>query len=109
MKIKLATICFVTAALVSPVIAQAADSDTDRMHPGTFVKDSVITSKIKARLAAEKISSLAKISVDTSSKGEVTLSGQVRSQGEADKALSIARATEGVTSVKHSLRVKKDA
>jgi hyperosmotically inducible periplasmic protein len=108
MNIKLATICFAITALVSPVIAQAADSDTDRMHPGTFVKDSVITTKIKTRLAAEKISSLAKISVDTSSKGEVTLSGKVRSQDEAEKALSIARGTEGVTSVKHTLRVTKD-
>jgi hyperosmotically inducible protein len=108
MKIKLARICFAIAVLVSPVIAQAADTDTDRMRPATFVKDSVITSKIKVRLAAEKISSLAKISVDTTSKGEVTLSGKVRSQGEAEKALSIARATEGVTSVKHSLRVTKD-
>lgn len=108
MKIKLATICFVIAAMVPPVIAQAADSDSDRKHPGAFVKDSIITSKIKTHLAAEKLSSLAKIRVDTDNKGAVVLRGNVRTQEESDRAQAIARETEGVTSVMNSLRIKKD-
>jgi osmotically-inducible protein OsmY len=35
------------------------------------------------------------------------LSGKVKTQEEANKAVSIARASEGVTSVKSKLRVKK--
>ncbi len=56
----------------------------------TFVKDSAITTKVKAKLAAEKINSLVHIKVDTDSNGVVVLSGIVRIQKEADKAVSIA-------------------
>ena len=52
--------------------------------------------------------SLAHIKVDTDSKGVVVLSGTVSTKAEADKAASIARETDGVTSVKSHLRVKKD-
>jgi osmotically-inducible protein OsmY len=37
----------------------------------------------------------------------VVLSGKVRTQEEADKAVSIAQGTEGVTSVTSHLRVVK--
>lgn len=108
MKIKLATTCFVIGTLLAPVAAHAADRDSDRAHPMTFVKDSVITTKIKAKLAGEKMSSLARIKVDTDGKGAVVLGGKVKTQEEADKAVSIARGTEGVTSVKSNIRIKKD-
>jgi hyperosmotically inducible periplasmic protein len=106
MKIKLATTCFVIGTLLAPVAVFAADGDSDRTHPMTFVKDSVITTKIKTKLAAEKISSLAHIKVDTDAKGVVVLHGRVKTQEEADKAVSIARETEGVTSVQSNIRVK---
>ena len=108
MKIKLATIFFVIGTLLAPIAAHAADSDSDRKHPVTFVKDSVITTKIKAKLAGDKPSSLAHIKVDTDNKGAVVLGGTVKTQEEADKAVSIARGTEGVTSVKSNIRIKKD-
>ena len=54
------------------------------------------------------MSSLAKVKVDTDSQGMVVLSGRVRSQEEADKAVSIASATEGVTSVTNKLKIKQD-
>ncbi|HEX7455350.1 MAG TPA: BON domain-containing protein [Gallionella sp.] len=110
MKIKLATTCFIIGTLLAPVAAHAADSatDTDRTHPKTFVKDSVITTKVKAKLAEEKIGSLAHIKVDTHSKGAVVLSGKVKTQEEADKAVAIARETEGVTSVKSKIQIKKE-
>jgi hyperosmotically inducible protein len=108
MKIKLASTCFVIGTALAAVAAHAADGDTDRMHPIAFVKDSVITTKIKAKLAEEKLSTLTHVKVDTDAKGAVVLGGNVTSQGEADKAVSIARATEGVTSVKSSIQIKKD-
>ena len=88
--------------------AAESSTDTDRTHPKTFVKDSVITTKVKTKLAEEKISSLAHIRVDTHGQGAVVLSGKVKTQEEADKAVSIARETEGVTSVKSKIRIKKD-
>jgi hyperosmotically inducible protein len=108
MKLKLATACFVIGTLLAPIAAHAADSDSDRTHPLTFVKDSVITTKIKANLADEKLSSLTHIKVDTDKKGAVVLGGKARTQEQADKAVSIAQATEGVTSVKSHIRIKKD-
>ncbi|MDO8704277.1 MAG: BON domain-containing protein [Sulfuricaulis sp.] len=108
MKIKLATTCFVIGTLLVPIAAYAEDRDSDRAHPMTYVKDSAITVKVKAKLADEKMSSLAHIGVDTDNKGVVVLSGKVRTQAEADKAVSIARETEGVTSVKNKLKIKKD-
>jgi len=107
MKIKLATSCFVICAALAP-FAVHADSDSDRAHPVTFVKDSVVTTKIKTKLVAEKIDSLVHIRVDTDRKGAVILRGKVRTQEEADRAISIARNTEGVTSVKSKMQIKKD-
>jgi hypothetical protein len=60
-----------TAPAVAPVAqpapeARAADGDAGRSHPTmTFVKDSIITAKIKAKLAADHPGSLAHTSVDT--------------------------------------------
>ncbi len=107
MKAKLATACFVIGTMLVPFAAPAADGDSDRKHPMTFVNDSVITAKIKAKLADEKISTLAHIKVDTDAKGGVVLSGKVKSSDEEAKAVSIARETEGVTSVKSKIRIKK--
>ena len=106
MRFKLATAGFIFAAMLAPIAAHAEDQDSDRTHPLTFVKDSVITTKIKANLADEKMSSLLHVKVDTDSKGAVVLSGKVRSQEQADKAISIAQNTKGVTSVTSHLKIR---
>lgn len=108
MKMKVATTCFVIGALLAPIGSYAADMESDRSHPGTFIKDSAITTKVKAKLAAEKLSSLARIKVDTDKEGVVYLSGVARTQEEANKAVSIASATEGVTSVRNDILIRKD-
>jgi len=108
MRYKIATSCFVIASVLAPVAAYAADGDTDRSKPGTFVKDSVITTKIKAKLAAEHPASAAHVKVDTDKNGVVWLSGTTDSQAEADKAVEIARGTEGVKSVNTKLTAQKD-
>ena len=109
MKHHILTACFVVAATLSPFATQAADDgDKDRKNPVAFVKDSVITTKVKTKLAAEKLSSLAKIRVDTDANGMVVLSGTARDQASIDKAESIARSTEGVVSVQNHIKVKKD-
>lgn len=108
MKMTLATTCLVIGTLLAPIVAHAADGDTDRKHAMTFVKDSLITTKVKAKLAEEKMSSLVNVKVDTDAKGAVYLSGNVNTKQEAEKAVSIARGTEGVTSVMSELKIKKD-
>ncbi|MEA3196518.1 MAG: hyperosmotically inducible periplasmic protein [Gammaproteobacteria bacterium] len=89
-------------------VVLADDSDKDRSHPHAFVKDSAITTKIKAKLAAEHLTSLGRIHVDTDKDGVVWLSGTARTQEAIDEAVSIARSTEHVKSVHNDLTIKKD-
>ncbi len=79
--------------------------DSDRSSPKAFVKDSVITTKIKAKLAGEKLASAARTKVDTDKNGIVTLSGTAKTQEEADKAVSIARGVEGVVTVENNIKI----
>jgi hyperosmotically inducible periplasmic protein len=111
MKAKLTAACLIIGASLAgaSMISYAADdTDSDRSHPKAFVKDSKITTKIKAKLAAEHLPSLARMHVDTDANGVVWLSGTARSQDEIDKAVSIARSTEGVASVNSNVKVKAD-
>ena len=108
MNCKLATTCFVMGMVLAPVAAFAADSDIDRSKPATFVKDSVITTKIKTKLADEHLGSAKHIQVDTDMNGIVWMTGTANSQDEVDKAVAIARATEGVKSVNNRLKVQRD-
>jgi hyperosmotically inducible periplasmic protein len=109
MKTKTVSTLLAMSALLSPVAVMAAgDSDTDRSHPVAFVKDSAITTKIKTKLAADHLTSLGRITVDTDKDGAVWLSGTARTQEAVDQAMTIARGTEGVKSVHSDLTVKKD-
>lgn len=108
MKLKLATACLVIGTALAPAAVYAADSDTGRSKPEAFVKDSVITTKIKAKLAADHPGSAMHIKVDTDKNGEVWMSGTANTQGEVDQAVAIARNTEGVKAVHDNLKVQKD-
>ena len=107
MKTSFAATGFLIGALLVPLAGYAADSDKDRSSPRDFVKDSVITTKIKAKLAEEKLSSALHIKVDTDNKGVVVLSGTAKNQAEVNKAGSIAKGVEGVASVENNIRVGK--
>ena len=109
MKSAFATTCLVFGTLLGSAVAWAGeDSDTDRSHPVAFVKDSAITTAIKAKLAAEHLTSMARIHVDTDKDGVVWLTGSARTQEAADKAASIARETEHVKTVHSDVKVEKD-
>ncbi len=108
MKTRFAITCLICGMLLGPALALAQDSNSDRSHPKAFVKDSAITAKIKSKLAAEHITSLARIHVDTDKDGVVWLSGTARTQEAIDKAVSIARDTDGVKDVHNRLKIKKD-
>ena len=66
--------------------------------------DATITAKVKTSFAADDLVKARKIDVDTM-RGVVTLNGTVNSRAELDKALSIARNTAGVISVKNNLKI----
>jgi osmotically-inducible protein OsmY len=72
---------------------------------GEYIDDSLITTKVKAAILKEDSLKSAEVNVETF-KGAVQLSGFVSSAANIDKAISVARAVKGVTSVKNDMRVK---
>jgi hyperosmotically inducible protein len=107
MKTKLITTALLSSILMLPVAGYSAeDTDSDRSSPKAFVKDSVITTEIKAKLFEEKMSSLFHIRVDTDNKGTVVLSGTAETKDAADKAVSIAKTIKGVKSVHNKIQIK---
>lgn len=108
MNTRVAASVLVAGALMLPLAGHAADSDSDRSSPKAYVKDSVITAKIKAQLAEEKLSTLLRISVDTDKKGMVVLSGTAPDQAAVDKAILIAHGVKGVYAVRNNIRIKAD-
>ena len=108
MKTRLVTSFFLLGALLAPLAGYTEDSDKDRASPKAFIKDSVITTKIKAEMAKDKEVSAMHIKVDTDNKGVVQLSGTAKSQAEAEKAVQIANNVKGVTAVENKIVVAAD-
>ena len=70
--------------------------------------DAVITGKIKSGFIKDKIVRSRNYNVDTNG-GVVTVRGKARSQAEADRAMEIAKGTEGVKSVNSEIKVVAEA
>jgi hyperosmotically inducible protein len=125
---KLVTTALFIGATTLPVLGFSADTATTSKstHPSTAtnstttttdststaghsakeaIKDSVITTKIKAEMVKDPVVSAMHIKVDTDNQGVVSLSGTAKSKAEADKAVAIAHNTKGVTSVKNNITV----
>jgi hypothetical protein len=71
---------------------------------GQTIDDAGITAKVKTALAAEKDVRAIGINVDTV-QGNVTLTGRVASQDEAERVLQVARGVEGVKAVDSKLTI----
>jgi hyperosmotically inducible protein len=82
-----------------------AEAIHDRITAGKYVEDSVITAKVKAALLKEPDLKSLDVSVETL-RGEVLLSGFVTDEGQRQKAMRVAVAVNGVTSVKDALVVR---
>ena len=63
-----------------------------------------VTAKIKSKMALDDTVDAARIDVDTNG-SVVTLSGRVSSEAERERAVRLARETEGVTSVVDKIAV----
>ncbi|MCB5185703.1 BON domain-containing protein [Methylobacillus gramineus] len=89
------------SALLMPVAAFAADGDPIE----TKLSDSVVTTKVKAAFAKDKLVSATDIKVETDSAGLVQLSGTAKSKKESDHAAKLAKSIKGVTAVKNDIVV----
>ena len=94
-------ILLLIGALSMPFAIQAADGDSLE----TKMSDTVITTKVKAAFAKDEIVEALDISVDTDSDGLVELSGTANTEAEAERAVKITKAVEGVTAVKNNITV----
>src|SRR5688500_9940228 len=69
------------------------------------LSDGPLTAKIKSKMALDDTVKALDINVDTA-KGVVTVSGTVRTEAERQRALQLARETEGVRQVTDRLQVR---
>jgi osmotically-inducible protein OsmY len=90
-------------ALVSVVLA--ACTSTTGKTAGESVDDVTITSEVKTKLAAEKMSTLTKIGVDTDRR-TVYLTGTVDNAEMRIRAEEIARSVKHVSGVVNNLTVR---
>ena len=101
------------ASLVLPAYAQDAQNAREpeeergartKADASEQLGDGWITTKVKADLLGTDGVPGSAIDVDTKD-GVVTLRGTVKSQAEADKAVSVAKGIDGVSKVKSELKV----
>jgi len=97
--INLLFVAFALAGLLNG--CQAMTGDT----AGELIDDTVITTNVKAKLAAEKGATLTRVEVDTN-RGVVQLSGTVSSASDRAMAERVARTVGGVKSVRNNLQVR---
>ena len=83
----------------------AACSTGSGRTAGENFDDASITAQVKAKLAGEKVSTLAKVDVDTNLR-TVTLHGVVDSEALRQRATAIAWSVRGVNGVINNLTVK---
>ena len=83
----------------------AACQSTTGKTLGENIDDAGITTAVKAKLAAEKVSTLTRIDVDTN-QGVVALNGTVKTVEDKVRAEQIARQVKGVRDVVNNLRIQ---
>jgi len=100
--IKYLSALFLSLTLLTAV---GCASTSKQEGTGEYVDDVLITSKVKAAILGEPTLKSLEINVETF-KGVVQLSGFVSSQAAINKAVEVARAVHGVSSVKNDMRIK---
>ena len=89
------------------IASKAVDTASEaRAHLGDTVTDAALTAKIKSKMALDDHVNAPAIDVDTSG-SVVTLTGVVGSAAARERAVSLARDTEGVTRVVDRLQVRQ--
>ena len=80
-------------------------STSKKEGTGEYVDDTVITTKVKAAILNDPALKVSEINVETF-KGVVQLSGFVKSRGDINRAVEVARGVRGVKAVKNDMRAK---
>jgi hyperosmotically inducible protein len=91
--------------VLAVMMVLAACQSTTGKTLGENIDDAGITTAVKAKLAAEKVSTLTRIDVDTN-QGVVALNGTVKTVEDKVRAEQIARQVKGVRDVVNNLRIQ---
>jgi hyperosmotically inducible protein len=92
------------AVVLVLVFALAGCQTMTGKSAGENVNNASITAAVKSKLAAEKVSTLTRIDVDTN-QGTVYLNGTVESADMKTRAADLARQVSGVKDVVNNLKV----
>jgi len=108
MRSALATPLLLASALLLPLGASAqATSPDSNGSTGQYQQGQAsIPARIKAEMAAQNLASAPGIDIESDATGSVVLSGTAATQADINKAMSIARGTTGVTSVRNEIKVR---
>jgi osmotically-inducible protein OsmY len=101
---RFATISVLCAAVALTTLAGCASTQKQE-STGQYMDDTAITTKVKSAILNEPTLKSAEINVETF-KGRVQLSGFVSSRANIDRAVQVAQAVSGVSSVSNDMRVK---
>ena len=94
----------IAPVLLGALVLAAALAPAHARTVGQIIDDATIATEITAKLAADQLSSLAKIGVKAH-EGIVTLSGKVDSQERRAKAAQIASGVQGVKGLLNNIEV----
>jgi hyperosmotically inducible protein len=97
-----AALCVMLGASLLSVGCSSSPTSTST---GQTIDDATITTKVKAKMVDDPAVSALNIKVETF-KGTVQLSGFANNATEVNRAVEIARSTDGVQSVKNDIRLK---
>lgn len=98
----LSALCMATIlAMAVSACAPTAKSE----GTGGYIDDTVITTKVKSALLADKSIKSTQISVETF-KGRVQLSGFVSSSADANRAVQVTRGVAGVRAVDNNMLIR---
>lgn len=99
-----------SAALLALALGAAmlggCSSSPTRQSTGEAIDDGVVTAKVKAKLIEDPVTKAHRINVETF-KGTVQLSGFVETEQARNRALQLAKDTDGVKNVKDALEVRR--
>ena len=97
-------ITLTVAAAAALIVAQTSGCAVarDQQTVGSYIDDTTLTTRVKAKFADDPTVSAMSISVETL-KGTVQLAGFAKSGDEKSKAEQLARNTSGVQSVKNDI------
>src|SRR5688572_18705904 len=97
-----AALCLMLGA---SLVSVGCSSTPTSASTGQQIDDTTITTKVKAKMVDDPAVSALNIKVETF-KGTVQLSGFANNATEVNRAVEIARGTDGVKSVKNDIRLK---